>query len=135
MREALATTNINRGHLTNLSILSTSASSHSNNPARYKQASKQASKATHIINLHLLLYATRLKTITPTTIIMRSFITVFSAAMVAASPAVNPGTGSGTAPDPSQIQIVSVSASGNGCPQGSVTTDLSPDRQVSQLLK
>ncbi|KAI3321560.1 hypothetical protein HD806DRAFT_524023 [Xylariaceae sp. AK1471] len=61
---------------------------------------------------------------------MRSFITIFGAAMVAASPVVNPGTGSGTAPDPSEIQIVSVSASGNGCPQGSVTTDLSPDKQV-----
>ncbi|KAI1816121.1 hypothetical protein GGS20DRAFT_583780 [Poronia punctata] len=61
---------------------------------------------------------------------MRSFITVFGAAMVAALPALQPGTGSGTEPDPSQIQIVSVSASGNGCPQGSVTTDLSPDRQV-----
>ncbi|KAI1351070.1 hypothetical protein F5Y01DRAFT_304924 [Xylaria sp. FL0043] len=61
---------------------------------------------------------------------MLSFIALFGAALVAANPLVLPSTGSGTAPDPSQIQIASVSASGNGCPQGSVSTELSPDRQV-----
>ncbi|KAI3330602.1 hypothetical protein F4824DRAFT_515467 [Ustulina deusta] len=63
-------------------------------------------------------------------IIMLSFITLLGAALVAANPLVLPGTGSGTVPDPVTIQISSVSASGNGCPQGSVTTSLSPDRQV-----
>ncbi len=61
---------------------------------------------------------------------MLSFITLLGAALVAANPLVLPGTGSGTVPDPVTIQISSVSASGNGCPQGSVTTSLSPDRQV-----
>ncbi|KAI1109490.1 hypothetical protein F5Y14DRAFT_455928, partial [Nemania sp. NC0429] len=70
-----------------------------------------------------------LKTII-TIIIMLSFIALFGAALVAASPVLQPGTGSGTAPDPSTIIITSVSASGNGCPQGSVTTTLSPDREV-----
>ncbi|KAI0436519.1 hypothetical protein F4803DRAFT_556937 [Xylaria telfairii] len=61
---------------------------------------------------------------------MLSFLTLVGASLVAASPLVLPGVGSGTAPDPSTIQISSVSASGNGCPQGSVATELSPDRQV-----
>lgn len=33
-------------------------------------------------------------------------------------------------PDKSQIYIISTSTSGNGCPQGSVTTTLSPDKEV-----
>ncbi|KAI0874016.1 hypothetical protein GGS24DRAFT_362196 [Hypoxylon argillaceum] len=61
---------------------------------------------------------------------MLSFISLFGAALVAANPLVLPGAGSGTAPDPTTIQITSVSASGNGCPQGTVSTELSPDRQV-----
>ncbi|KAI0532352.1 hypothetical protein GGR58DRAFT_182852 [Xylaria digitata] len=61
---------------------------------------------------------------------MLSFITLLGAALVAANPVVQPGAGSGTAPDPSTIQISSVSASGNGCPQGTVSTSLSPDRQI-----
>lgn len=61
---------------------------------------------------------------------MLSFIALFGAGLVSASPFILPGTGSGTAPDPATIQITSVSASGNGCPQGSVTTTLSPDREV-----
>ncbi|KAI0161965.1 hypothetical protein GGR57DRAFT_307682 [Xylariaceae sp. FL1272] len=63
---------------------------------------------------------------------MRSFLTLFGAAIAAASPIEFPGsgTGTGTAPEPTEIAIVSVSASGNGCPQGTVTTDLSPDRSL-----
>ncbi|KAI1307482.1 hypothetical protein F5Y03DRAFT_405574 [Xylaria venustula] len=61
---------------------------------------------------------------------MLSFLALFGAALVAALPQVSPGVGSGTTPDPTQIQISSISASGNGCPQGSVSTELSPDRQV-----
>lgn len=38
---------------------------------------------------------------------------------------------SGTAPDPSQITILDSSYSGNGCPQGSVSTSTSPDKTVS----
>lgn len=33
-------------------------------------------------------------------------------------------------PDPKEIQIISTSWSGNGCPQGSVSSSLSPDRKV-----
>ncbi|KIH93793.1 hypothetical protein SPBR_04430 [Sporothrix brasiliensis 5110] len=45
---------------------------------------------------------------------------------------VNPGTDSASAdtPDPSQIQVQSVSFSGSGCPQGSVSTSISTDRTV-----
>jgi hypothetical protein len=62
---------------------------------------------------------------------MRSFIQLAGAAMAAASPVlVLPSPNSGTAPDPTLIQISAVSASGNGCPQGTFTANLSPDRQV-----
>ncbi|KAI1261468.1 hypothetical protein F5Y18DRAFT_198702 [Xylariaceae sp. FL1019] len=63
---------------------------------------------------------------------MRPFFTLVSAAFAAASPIEFPGSGTGTdtEPQPTDIAIVSVSASGNGCPQGSVTTDLSPDRSL-----
>ena len=61
---------------------------------------------------------------------MLSFLSLFGAALVAANPLVLPSVGSGTAPDPATIRISSVSASGNGCPQGTVSTELSPDRQV-----
>ncbi|CBY02373.1 hypothetical protein IAQ61_006960 [Plenodomus lingam] len=37
---------------------------------------------------------------------------------------------SGSAPDPSQITILDTSYSGNGCPQGSVSTSSSPDKTV-----
>ena len=37
---------------------------------------------------------------------------------------------SGTAVDPSQITIIESSYSGNGCPQGSVSTSTSPDKTV-----
>lgn len=47
----------------------------------------------------------------------------------------NPGTndnnsGYADAPSPDQIQVASVGFSGNGCPQGSVSTTISPDRTV-----
>lgn len=34
-------------------------------------------------------------------------------------------------PDPNEIQISSASFSGNGCPQGTVSTSISPDKTVS----
>lgn len=37
----------------------------------------------------------------------------------------------GDAPDPNQITIVDTSYSGNGCPQGSVSTSTSTDKTVS----
>ena len=40
------------------------------------------------------------------------------------------GPGYGDAPNPDQIQIADVAFSGNGCPQGSVSTTISPDRTV-----
>lgn len=57
-------------------------------------------------------------------------------ALAAASPLNLPSGGAGQAdgPDPKQIQIVSASFSGNGCPQGTVSTSISPDRTVSFLL-
>jgi len=36
-------------------------------------------------------------------------------------------------PNPSDVQITSVSTSGNGCPQGSVSYDFSPDRTIVTL--
>ncbi|KAL1887940.1 hypothetical protein Sste5346_009885 [Sporothrix stenoceras] len=45
---------------------------------------------------------------------------------------VNPAGSDGTAdaPNPNDIQVASVSFSGNGCPQGSVSTSISTDRTV-----
>ncbi|KAM7188399.1 protein of unknown function (DUF4360) domain containing protein [Rhypophila sp. PSN 637] len=52
-------------------------------------------------------------------------------ALVAASPIAQVSSdGWADGPDPKQIQIVSVSFSGNGCPQGSVSTSISPDKTV-----
>ncbi len=47
-------------------------------------------------------------------------------------PNTMPAGGSNLAdsPDPNEIQIISVGFSGNGCPQGSVSTSISPDRTV-----
>ncbi len=44
----------------------------------------------------------------------------------------SPSSGSGSAdgPNPGDIQILSASFSGNGCPQGSVSTSISPDKTV-----
>ncbi|KAI5922348.1 hypothetical protein F4810DRAFT_711713 [Camillea tinctor] len=36
----------------------------------------------------------------------------------------------GDVPSPNDISIISATASGNGCPQGTVTTNISPDRTV-----
>lgn len=41
---------------------------------------------------------------------------------------------SASAPSPDQISIVDTSYSGNGCPQGSVSTSTSPDKTVSIAL-
>ncbi|KAF2469435.1 uncharacterized protein BDR25DRAFT_228905 [Lindgomyces ingoldianus] len=46
--------------------------------------------------------------------------------LAAASPVVRDAGG----PDPSQITIIDSSYSGNGCPQGSVSTSTSPDKTV-----
>ncbi|KAJ9136544.1 hypothetical protein NKR23_g9774 [Pleurostoma richardsiae] len=40
------------------------------------------------------------------------------------------GLAAAQSPDPSQVQIAGLSFSGNGCPQGSVSTSLSSDRTV-----
>ncbi|KAI0602663.1 hypothetical protein F4775DRAFT_588233 [Biscogniauxia sp. FL1348] len=61
---------------------------------------------------------------------MRSF---FAAALLApALAAANPIgiISDGDLPSPDEISIVSATASGNGCPQGTVTTNISPDRTV-----
>ncbi|KAL2171230.1 hypothetical protein VTG60DRAFT_3541 [Thermothelomyces hinnuleus] len=53
-------------------------------------------------------------------------------ALVAAGP-IAPVVGNdgwADAPDPKDIQIVSASFSGNGCPQGTVSTSISPDKTV-----
>lgn len=54
-------------------------------------------------------------------------------ALAAASPVaqVVGNDGWANAPDPKQIQIDKASFSGNGCPQGSVSTSISPDKTVS----
>lgn len=46
-------------------------------------------------------------------------------ALAAAAPAIN---NAADTPNPSEIQIISASWSGNGCPANSVTSTLSPDR-------
>jgi len=52
-------------------------------------------------------------------------------ALVAASPVAQVGgDGWADAPDPKDIQIVSATFSGNGCPQGTVSTNISPDKTV-----
>jgi hypothetical protein len=50
-------------------------------------------------------------------------------ALVAAAPAITPGA-LGDVPNKDEIQIISASFSGNGCPQGSVSTSFSPDRTI-----
>jgi hypothetical protein len=57
-------------------------------------------------------------------------------ALAAASP-VGPVVGNdgwADAPDPSDIQIVAATFSGNGCPQGTVSTNISPDKTVRPSL-
>ncbi|KAM7188392.1 protein of unknown function (DUF4360) domain containing protein [Naviculisporaceae sp. PSN 640] len=61
---------------------------------------------------------------------MRS-VAFFLPALVAATPIAQvTSDGWADGPDPKQIQIQSVSFSGNGCPQGSVSTSISPDKTV-----
>jgi hypothetical protein len=60
---------------------------------------------------------------------MKSFACFLLPFLVSASPLVLPD-GSSDGPDPTQIQITSASFSGNGCPQGTVSTSISPDRTV-----
>ncbi|ELQ36337.1 hypothetical protein MCOR27_005294 [Pyricularia oryzae] len=50
-------------------------------------------------------------------------------ALVAASPLI-PTQEFKDGPDPKDIQIVNASFSGNGCPQGTVVTSISPDKTV-----
>lgn len=54
-------------------------------------------------------------------------------ALVAASPLI-PTQEFKDGPDPKDIQIVNASFSGNGCPQGTVVTSISPDKTVSLSL-
>ena len=51
--------------------------------------------------------------------------------LAVANPVPSPAGGNAAAPDPSQITIIDSSYSGNGCPQGSVSTSTSPDKTVS----
>lgn len=60
---------------------------------------------------------------------MRSYAAILFPVLAAATPIGI--IGNGDQPSPDSIQIVSASSSGNGCPQGTVTTDISPDRTVS----
>ncbi|KAK4243441.1 hypothetical protein C7999DRAFT_36220 [Corynascus novoguineensis] len=61
---------------------------------------------------------------------MRSFAFLLPA-LAAATPIAQVGNdGWADAPDPKEIQIVSASFSGNGCPQGTVSTSISPDKTV-----
>lgn len=52
--------------------------------------------------------------------------------LAAANPV--PQTIAGDAPSPEQITIVDTTYSGNGCPQGSVSTSTSTDKTVSITL-
>jgi len=60
---------------------------------------------------------------------MKSFAAFLLPALAAAAPLAGPN-GISDLPDPKEIQIVSASFSGNGCPQNSVSTSISPDRTV-----
>jgi hypothetical protein len=59
-------------------------------------------------------------------------VAIFLPALAAASPVaqVVGNDGWANAPDPKQIQIDKAGFSGNGCPQGSVSTSISPDKTV-----
>jgi hypothetical protein len=62
---------------------------------------------------------------------MRSFAFLLPALAAASPVAQTSPDGWADGPDPSQIQITSASFSGNGCPQGTVSTSISPDKTVS----
>ncbi|KAF6816099.1 secreted protein [Colletotrichum musicola] len=59
---------------------------------------------------------------------MKNLFAILLPVLAAASP-LGP-TGISDTPDPKEIQIVNASFSGSGCPQGSVSTIISPDRTV-----
>lgn len=63
---------------------------------------------------------------------MRSPVALLLPALVAASPVAQVVGNDGWAntPSPQEIQIVSARFSGSGCPQGSVSTSISPDKTV-----
>ncbi|KAI1635540.1 hypothetical protein F4809DRAFT_642418 [Biscogniauxia mediterranea] len=60
---------------------------------------------------------------------MRSFLAILLAPALAAANPIGI-ISDGDLPSPDEISIVSATASGNGCPQGTVTTNISPDRTV-----
>jgi hypothetical protein len=60
---------------------------------------------------------------------MKSFAAFLLPALAAAAPLLGPNAVSDL-PDPKEIQIISATWSGNGCPQNSVSTSISPDRTV-----
>ncbi|KAB5517349.1 hypothetical protein GE09DRAFT_979172 [Coniochaeta sp. 2T2.1] len=61
---------------------------------------------------------------------MRSFAFLLPALAAASPIAQTTPDGWADGPDPNQIQITSASFSGNGCPQGTVSTSISPDKTV-----
>ncbi|KAJ9161280.1 hypothetical protein NKR19_g2383 [Coniochaeta hoffmannii] len=61
---------------------------------------------------------------------MRSFAFLLPALAAASPLAQTTPDGWADGPDPNQIQIVSATTSGNGCPQGTVSTSISPDKTV-----
>ncbi|KAF2656397.1 hypothetical protein K491DRAFT_744627 [Lophiostoma macrostomum CBS 122681] len=54
----------------------------------------------------------------------------FAALLLPVLAVATPLPQTGTEPDPNQITIIDTAYSGNGCPQGSVSTSTSPDRTV-----
>ncbi|OIW31411.1 hypothetical protein CONLIGDRAFT_653914 [Coniochaeta ligniaria NRRL 30616] len=61
---------------------------------------------------------------------MRSFAFLLPALAAASPLAQTTPDGWADGPDPNEIQITSASFSGNGCPQGTVSTSISPDKTV-----
>lgn len=63
---------------------------------------------------------------------MKSLATLLFPVAAAALPSLNfpGGSSAGAGPDPSQITIAAASFSGNGCPQGTVSTSFSSDKTV-----
>ncbi|KAL2105971.1 hypothetical protein VUR80DRAFT_7490 [Thermomyces stellatus] len=58
-------------------------------------------------------------------------LSLLAPALAAAAPALNTENKSKRdLPDPSEIQILSATWSGNGCPENTVSTNISPDRTV-----
>jgi len=57
------------------------------------------------------------------------YLALLAPALAAATPILNPQA-TADLPDPKEIQIISATWSGNGCPSNSVSTSISPDRTV-----